>query len=322
MKGNVRVSTAYAPQSRLESNAMNRSDIQWRRIATIVAVALAAFAAGCSLLSATYNNGISLAAWQANSWFSLSSAQDADLRARLEPLVAWHRTRQLDEYADFLALVQSRIQRRVEPADVSWLYAETRKRFKVLVDAAAPDAAALALTLTNAQVDRMEKRFASRRKDFVADEVDVDPATAREKFVEQRIESVERWLGNLDEFQRLRLTVIAMEMPNEPRLMLEDRARRHREITSLLRSGVGGGPEASSALEEGLKRIFGGWNDGRTPAYAEYANRQTAAMQRYFADAMNMANDRQRRHATQKLQGYIDELRRLAREVAGRGAGS
>ena len=78
---------------------MNRPDIRWRRVATIVAVALAIAAGGCSLLAATYNNGVSLAAWQANSWFSLSSAQDGDLRARLEPLVAWHRSSQLDEYA-------------------------------------------------------------------------------------------------------------------------------------------------------------------------------------------------------------------------------
>ena len=322
MRRDVRSSTADARRSRLESAAMNRPGIHWRRIATIVAVALATFAAGCSLLSATYNNGISLAAWQANNWFSLTSAQDGDLRARLEPLLAWHRGQQLEEYADFLAQVQSRIQRRVEPSDVAWLYAETRKRFKILVDAAAPDAAALALTLTSAQVDRMEKKFASRRKEFVSDEVDVAPAAAREKFVEQRLESVERWLGNLDEGQRLRLTVAAMEIPYEPRLMLEDRTRRYREITSLLRSGVGRGPEARAALEEGLKRIFSGWNEGRTPVYAEYADRQTAAMHRYFADAMNMANDRQRRHATQKLQGYIDELRRLASDAAGRGAGS
>ena len=45
-------------------------------------------------------------------------------------------------------------------------------------------------------------------------------------------------------------------------------------------------------------------------------------MHRYFAQAMNLATDKQRRHATQKLQGYIDELRRLARESPGRFAGS
>ena len=300
---------------------MSRPNIHWRCIATIVAVALAALAAGCSLLSATYNNGVSLAAWQANSWFSLSSAQDADLRARLERLVAWHRTQQLDEYADFLARVQSRIQRRIEAADVAWLNAETRKRFKVLVDAAAPDAAALALTSTNAQVDRVDKKFASRRKDFVDNEVDVAPAVAREKFIEQRLESVERWTGNLDDGQRQRLTALLMDIPYEPRLIIDDRARRHRDITSALRAGVGRGPEGKAALEDGLKRIFGRWDEGRTPVYAEYAERHNAAMNRYFAEAMNLATDKQRRHATQKLQGYIDELRRLAREVPGRAAG-
>ena len=299
---------------------MNRPDIRWRRVATIVAVALAIAAGGCSLLAATYNNGVSLAAWQANSWFSLSSAQDGDLRARLEPLVAWHRSSQLDEYADFLARVQARIQRRIEAADVAWLYAETRKRFGVLVDAAAPDAAALALTLTSAQIDRLERKFASRRKEFVENEVDVPFAIAREKFVEKRLESVERWLGSLNEGQRQRLSTIAMEMPYEPRLMLDDRARRHRDITSVLRSGLARAPDAKVSLEEGLKRIFGQWNETRTPSFAEYADRQAAAMHRYFAEAMNLATDKQRRHATQKLQGYIEELRRLARESPGRGA--
>lgn len=301
---------------------MNRPDIRCRRIATIVALAIVTFVAGCSLLSATYNNGVSLAAWQANSWFSLSSAQDADLRARLEPLVAWHRGQQLDEYADFLARVQSRIQRRIDATDLVWLNAETRKRFKVLVDAAAPDAAALALTLTSAQVDRAEKKFASRRKEFVEKEVDVTPAAAREKFVEQRLESVEKWIGDLEDGQRQRLTAMLMEVPYEPRLILDDRARRHRDITTVLRAGAGRGPEGKAALEEGLKRIFGRWDEGRTLVYAEYAERHNAAMNRYFAEAMNLATDKQRRHATQKLQGYIDELRKLARDVPGRAAGS
>ena len=283
-----------------------------RRAATVLAVALFGFVAGCSLVSIGYNNASLLAVWGSNRWFALTSAQESDLRTRLEPLLAWHRTVQLPDYALFLTRLQVRIQGRVEVADVAWLYAEARQRFHVVVDAVAPDAAALVLTLRPDQIDRLESRFARTDQEFATSEVDVPSAESRERFVGDSIKSVERWLGKLDELQRKRLRALAMDMPFEPRLMHEDYVRRHRELIELLRSGIAGGQESRTAVESGLRRIIGRWQEGQSAASADYNQRQTAAFHRYFAEAINLAQPEQRRHATERLQEYIDELLSLA----------
>lgn len=277
-----------------------------------MSVALLAWLAGCSLVSLGYNNASLLAVWGSNRWFSLTSAQESDLHARLEPLLAWHRVVQLPDYAVFLTRLQTRIQRRVEVADVAWLYAETRKRFHVVVDAVAPDAAALVLTLRPDQIDRLESRFARTDQEFATSDVDVPQAEARERFVGDSVKSVERWLGKLDEPQRKRLRALAMDMPFEPRLMHEDYVRRHRDLIELLRSGIAGGQESRTAVESSLRRIIGRWQEGQSAAHADYNLRQTAAFHRYFAEAINLATAEQRRHASERLQEYIDELLALA----------
>ena len=296
---------------------MAGSDAQVRACAAFLLAALVVLTAGCSLVSVGYNNASMLAVWGSDRWFSLTSAQEADLRKRLEPLLAWHRATQLPEYASFLSRVQVRLQGRIEDADVEWLYAESRKRFRLVVDAAAPDAAALVLTLRPDQIDRLESRFARTDREFAASDVDVPPSEARERFVADTIKGAERWLGSLDAAQRKRLRALAMEMPFEPRLMLEDYMRRHRDLIELLRSGIARGAESRPAMESGLRRILGRWQEGQSAAYGDYIKRQTAAFQHFFAEAMNLATAGQRRHAIERLQHYIEELLALAGQPSG-----
>ena len=288
-----------------------------RACAAYLSAALLVLIAGCSLVSVGYNNASMLTVWGSNRWFSLTSAQEADLRNRFEPLLAWHRATQLPDYATFLSRVQTRLHGRIEDADVEWLYAESRKRFRLVVDAAAPDAAALALTLRPEQIDRLESRFARTDQEFAVSDVHVPPTEARERFVADAVKGVERWLGTLDDAQRKRLRALAMEMPFEPRLMLDDYIRRHRDLIELLRSGISRGAESRPAMESGLRRIIGRWQEGQSAAYGDYIKRQTAAIQHFFAEAMNLATAGQRRHATERLQDYIDELLTLATQRSG-----
>ena len=99
--------------------------------------------------------------------------------------------------------------------------------------------------------------------------------------------------------------------------MLDDYIRRHRDLIELLRSGISRGAESRPAMESGLRRIIGRWQEGQSAAYGDYIKRQTAAFQHFFAEAMNLATAGQRRHATERLQDYIDELLTLATQRSG-----
>ena len=279
-----------------------------------------ALLAGCSVVSITYNNAPLLAVWGGDAYFSLTSAQTADLRARLDQRFAWHRAEQLPDYARFLEQLQARIQGPVSSADIAWLYAESRERFHVVVDAVAPDAAALAMTLRPDQIDRLERRFARNDQDFAYSDVNVPIEQARERSIQDSLKSVEKWLGKLDELQRKRLRALAAELPLEPRLTHQEYLRRHRELIELLRAGIVGGAESRHDLEEGLRRNIGRWQKGQSAAHAEFIEHQTAAYHRFFAEAANLATPAQRAHATARLKYYIDEINALSRQSSARPA--
>ena len=279
-----------------------------------------ALLAGCSWVSITYNNAPLLAVWGGDAYFSLTSAQAADLRARLDRRFAWHRVEQLPDYARFLEQLQTRIQGPIDDSDIAWLYAESRKRFHVVVDAVAPDAAALASTLRPEQIDRLERRFARNDQDFADADVNVPIEQARKRSIQDSLKSVEKWLGRLDEPQRKRLRALAAELPLDPRLTHEEYVRRHRELIELLRGGLAGGSESRRDLETGLRRIVGRWQEGQSAAHADFIGHQTAAYHRFFAEAANLATPAQREHATARLQHYLDELTALAGQSSARSA--
>lgn len=283
-----------------------------RRASLLLLGAFFASLVGCSLVSITYNNAAFFAVWGADSYFSLSSAQSTDLRARLDRQFAWHRANQMPEYASFLGNVQARVQEPIDANDMAWLYGESRKRYLLVVDAAAPDAAALALTLRPEQIDRLEQRFARTDQEYADSDVNVPLAQARERSVRDTLKGVEKWLGSLDESQKSRLRARAAELPFEPRLSHEEYVRRHREMIALLRAGIAGEAESRQRLETGLRRLLGRWQEGQSAAHAEFIGRQTAAYQRFFAEAATLATPTQRQHATARLQYYIDEISALA----------
>ena len=85
-------------------------------------LALSVLVTACSLTSMAYNHATRLITWKIDEFFSLDAGQDAEVRMRLDRVLAWHRARQLPDYARFLGQVRDRLRGPVTPADVAWLY--------------------------------------------------------------------------------------------------------------------------------------------------------------------------------------------------------
>lgn len=240
------------------------------------------------------------------------AAQAADVRARLDRLHAWHRRSELADYARFLGEVQARIGRPVTTNDVAWLYAEVRRSYTRILEAAASDAVDVVLGLRSEQIDAPERRFARMSADFARQLVDLSPERARETMYGHALKTLERWYGRFDDSARGQLRGLAEEVPLDFRLELEDLRRRQGELAAFLRAVSAGRVTAREEIGERLKRFFGRWEEGRTIPYAEYAERNRAALHRLYAEAANLATPGQRERARRELQHYIDEIAALA----------
>jgi hypothetical protein len=289
----------------------SRESARRRRGAYLGAIA-ALFVSACSVVAIGYHFTPEFVYWRLDQALDFDAAQAADVRARLDRLHSWHRRSELAGYARAVGEVQARIGRPVSAADVTWLHDDIRRRYARILDAAAADAVEVVLGLRSEQLETLERRFARTSADFERQLVDVGPKRAREEFFQHVLVRLERWYGAFDDSTRGRLRVLAEEVPLDFRLELEDTRRRQRELLAFLRAVSAGKLTAREEIGERLKRFFGRWEEGRTILYAEYAERNRAALHRLYAEAANLATPGQRERARRELQYHIDEIAALA----------
>src|SRR4051812_46472481 len=102
---------------------------------------IAATVAGCTGLRLGYQQADIILAWRANSYFDLDRDQRREFSARLDKLLAWHRSDQLPEYASFLTTAVNRAEPGLKPDDVAWFVEGFRSRYRIVVNRGAADAA-------------------------------------------------------------------------------------------------------------------------------------------------------------------------------------
>ncbi len=282
-----------------------------RRGAFVAAIA-GLLVSACSVVALSYQFAPEFVYWRLDQALDFDAAQGADVCARLDRLQAWHRRSELAEYARFLREVQARLARPASVAGVGWVHDEVRRRYLRILDAVEADAVEVVLGLRAEQLDSLERYFARMSADFERRLVDAGPERAREELFRHTLRRLERWYGAFDDGARGRLRRLAEEIPLDRRLELEDLRRRQRELLAFLRAVSAGKPAAREEIGSRLKRSFGRWEEGRTAAYGEYAERNRAALHSFYAEAANLATPAQRARALRELQAYVDEIAALA----------
>jgi len=116
--------------------------------------------AACSTVRMGYNNADTLLLYSLERYVSLTSEQEELVKRRVASLMDWHRATQLTDYAAFIQGARGRLDGSiVTPAEVLAFSEGLNARMAALGERAAPDAAALALTLTPAQIDQLERKL-------------------------------------------------------------------------------------------------------------------------------------------------------------------
>lgn len=280
------------------------------------AALLVAVLAACSAVSTSYNNAPFLITWWADSYFDLDGDQEAALKEGVRNLRAWHRT-QLPEYARALSEVQLRVGRPVgqpiETADVAWLFGESQKQMRRLVEHAAPEAAALAGCLRADNIAALQKKMAKKNAEFEEDYITATLEKRQDKRYERVLAEAERWYGSFNREQKKKIHAMTDLLPGNYPLVLEDRRRRQAELVTILTAAV----DKSVPTPEIARRLarWADFEQGRTPAFQEYAARYKREMEKLFAGVANLADAGQRETAMKNVGEYMDQFNALA--VAG-----
>lgn len=269
----------------------------------------------CSSIRLAYDNAETLAMLWADRYVDFSRDQETLIRPRLRALLAWHRGTQLVEVQNLLTRIAVRIdpytgmRTPVTVAEVRSLEQEARALTLVIEARARPDLAELALTLSPAQIDRIDGKLADNIEKYRKEAIGNDPGMRRR--AERAIERAEDWLGRLNRAQRDQVRALAEQVLAPHAVVLEQAQQRRRALIEVLRRIQREQPAREQA---GLwLRTYAEMMVGQgTPEERDRATRIGEGSAALNAAIINLASVEQRARATQRLQDWVSTFQTLA----------
>ena len=141
------------------------------RLRLAACLALVALLASCSAVRVAYNNAEPLVRFAVHEYFDLDDRQNEQFRNRLAQFHEWHRNAELPAYAALLEVSAGKVEGGLERGDVRWAVEAMRARYRVLITRAAGDAAPILVTLTEPQIEELERRLAKANVKYAEENV-------------------------------------------------------------------------------------------------------------------------------------------------------
>jgi hypothetical protein len=278
----------------------------------LAALLCAAVLAGCSMLRIGYPQLDSIAGWIADDYFDLDQEQKQEFRKRFARFHEWHRYDQLPDYAEFLTQTKARLDKGLTREDVRWLTNGVQQRYRVAVRFAADDAAAILMTITPEQLENLQQQWDKANRRFVREyRLDGSAEEQRRATGRRVLARVRDWVGHLDDAQDQQILAWAAELPlmNAPRH--QDRMRRQREFLKLMVQR-----DDPARFAERLRHFLLNWEEGRDPAYDRMFSEWTERQADLYVKVYYLLLPHQRAAVADRVQGYINDMTRLARRPA------
>lgn len=281
------------------------------KLARIIGVLLTAAAlAACSTVRLAYNNLPEISYWWLDGYVDFDDAQTPKVREGLTELLAWHRKNELPRIDALLQEAEVLAPREVTPEQICTMYVRIRERLLAATDHAEPAGTELALSLTHAQLQVLERKYAKNDAAFRKDWLERTPAQVQERRYDQFLDRSEDFYGRLTEDQRDLLKQQVAQSAFDPLQVNNERRKRQQEALTLLRGFVAGKTapaDARAALHAYIQRIAepppGAWRD-QQQAILQEGCRNLAALH-------NGTTASQRAQAVRRIQSYREDVRAL-----------
>ncbi len=269
----------------------------------------AAGLAGCSGARLAYNNADTVVRWMAGDYFALEGPQEEDFKARLARFHAWHRSEELPRYSALLTSAGDKLADGLTDQELLWASDSVKARYRRMAAHAAPELAAVLLTLTPAQFDRLDEKFAESDAEYIRKHIKGGEAEQRKRRDKRNLELMRDWFGDLSDEQETQLKAGSDKLPLLYELRLQNRQRRQHEFVALLKQY-----RSQAELEPRLRHWLTEWDEGASPEYRRLSDIHRAQYIQMLLELDRGITPSQRAHAVTRLNEYAETFRALADE--------
>jgi Family of unknown function (DUF6279) len=274
---------------------------------TVLALVLVA----CSAVRLAYNQAPSLAYWWVDGYADLNEVQTTQMRRDIDGFFAWHRSSELPGYINRLQQWQRLAQNDSQPDQVCNQFEAVRSSYLRLVDRSLEPMARLALTLTPAQLQHLQRKHAKNNQEFEKNYIRVSDEERLDNLMERALDRYETLYGSLSDPQLKLLRERIRQSPFDAQRVNAERLRRQSDLLRTLRELQAERGATSASAVVALQR----WHDrvmlSPIPGFAAYSDSLVRSGCEQFAAVHNTTSPEQRAHAVQVLKDYEADLRSL-----------
>lgn len=279
--------------------------------ALCIAALCAALTTGCSALRIAYGTAPDLAYWWVDGYIDFNDEQTPRAREAIAQWFAWNRKTQLQDYAAVLTRASTEVLADTTPARVRAWQDELVPRLHLAFDRIAPQAADLMLTVTEAQVKHLERRYAKYNDDYRDDFLQPDPAKRARAAQKRTVDRAEELYGSLSDAQVAMITETLAHSPFDPEIWFAERQKRQQAMVQMLRRLREQNATREQALAA-LRAYADAVEQSPRADYRRYAENLAEFNWAFAARLHNSMSPAQRRRAADRLSGWADDLRAIA----------
>jgi len=263
--------------------------------------------AGCSGARLAYNNADTVVRWMADDYFALEGVQEEDFKERLARFHAWHRSEELPRYSVLMTSAGDKLADGLTAGELLWAWESVKGRYRRMAAQAAPELAAVLATLTPAQFERLDKKFAESDAEYTKKHLKGGEAEQRQRRDKRNLELMREWFGDLTDAQEAQLKAASARLPLLYTLRLQNRQRRQAELAVLLKTHRG-----PTQLEPALKRWLTDWDEGVSPEYRSLSEQYRDLYIQMLLELDRGLTAAQRAHAVERFYEYAEIFKALA----------
>lgn len=264
--------------------------------------------AACSTARLAYNQAPNLAYWWIDAHVDFSDTQSVQMRQDIDGFFAWHRATELPVYAARLNRWQVLVKQDSSAEQVCAEFDAVRAATLRLAERSVEPMARLALQLTPAQLEHLQRHQAKGNETFEKDFLRGSPAQRLEKRLERAVDRYETLYGPLTGAQLDLIQTGLRQSPFDPQRTQAERLRRQADLQKTLRQVQTAAPTAApDAVRAHIQRVL----QSPSADYVAYSASQVRFGCAQFAAVHNSTSPAQRAHAVGVLKSYEDDLRAL-----------
>ncbi|MGK0291485.1 MAG: hypothetical protein ACI86H_002953 [bacterium] len=261
----------------------------------------------CVSVKIAYNYADWYLVYKLDDYFNLTDKQEEFLDKKIKRFHQWHRKYQLPQYVTFLKKTKKRLKNGLSQDDVIWI----RNRYRKLRNNAAEELSLAIATflsiVTNAQIKHLEKEF-KKAYDRAKKDLKKPSKELKITLAENIIESLEGWFDDLLPKQKKKVHELVHIDKKTLSLDLEYRRKANIRFIKLLKAR-----KKPKQIEAQIREWFLKPALLRNSEYNNLIKKRRKKGHQILFIVDQLVTKKQRQHALDKLQGYIDDISDLTK---------